>query len=353
MPHSKLDRNRLYWPLQISGWLAYGIVGFVINSSFESSLEKPKIAGLALSGSATLLLLTHLLRGYAKRRNWTKLHFGPLILRLLLATLLISIVSQCFLSLLMVWPFGVISDDNPYSVGILLIYIFQTQIILLLWSFIYFSYHALRNYKNEEIEKWRLHAAVTDAELIALKAQINPHFIFNCLNNVRALVLENPTRAREAITRLSDLLRYSLQYAKAESVTVEQELAIVKDYLALESIHMEQRLRYQFDVAPEAQTRRIPPMSIQVLVENAIKHGLAQMPAGGQIEVKAQIDHLDQLRIEVLNTGQLDTPRPSSTGVGLPNARERLALLHGPTAQLTLENRSATQVAATIQIPNT
>lgn len=344
------SHHRFYWPIQICGWFAYGTIGYLTNIRFNTAVSPAKVAVIAYSASLLLLLFTHLLRGYAKRHDWFRLSFGQLILRLLVSTFIIALASQSLLSLLMYWPVDVISEDNPYRFAFLIMYIFQTQIILLLWSLVYFSFHAIRNYKSEEVEKWRLQAAVTDAELIALKAQINPHFIFNCLNNIRALVLEDAEKAREAITRLSDLLRSSIHFNHTEKITLEAEMTMVKDYLALESLHMEGRLEYSITVEPEVLGMEIPPMAVQILVENGIKHSLAKLPQGGSIDVSAKLDG-SELQIEVSNSGQLASSDKSSTGIGLQNIRDRLRMLIHPKATLTLQDTSDHRVSARIEIP--
>lgn len=343
------NHSRLYWPLQATSWILYGFVGYTINTIYGADVERYKVAGIAFSGAIILLISTHLLREYAKRKDWIKLTFGKLFLRLAIGTLLLSIASQLLISLLMFWPFSVFTPERGYSVGVLVVYIFQTQIILMLWSLIYFSFHAIRNYKSEEIERWRLEAAVKDAELNALRAQINPHFIFNCLNNIRALVLEDTEKAREAIIKLSDLLRYTIQSNKKKNNRLEEELAIVRSYLDLESIHMETRLSYQIDSPTKLDEQMVPSMSVQILVENAIKHGLSKLPAGGQVLI--DVKEMDQhLQIEVRNTGKLLSRDEQSTGVGLRNIRERLHLLYGINAGLTLE-QNGNDVVARIHKP--
>ncbi|MBK1876914.1 sensor histidine kinase [Pelagicoccus mobilis] len=341
--------SKTYWTLQILGWLSYATIGYATNIRFNSDVSATKVATIAIFGSGLLFLSTHFLRNYARGKHWHQLSFGRLILRLLGATLLISTCSQLLVSLLMYWPLDLFTPEKPYSITFLVIYIFQTQIILMLWSLAYFSYQAIRNYKSEEIEKWRLQAAVKDAELIALKAQINPHFIFNCLNNIRALVLEDSEKARDAITKLSDLLRSSIQSNKAERIQLAEELTVVKDYLDLEKIHMEERLSYNIDCPTECENAEIPPMAIQILVENAIKHGLARRPKGGEISISIQ-NLNTELTIEVSNTGSLSAPNPQSTGVGLQNVRNRLHLLHGKSASLSLREQNV-RVFATIRIP--
>jgi sensor histidine kinase YesM len=121
-------------------------------------------------------------------------------------------------------------------------------------------------------------SSVKEAELRALKSQVNPHFIFNSLNSLRALIDEDPARARMAVTQLANLLRYSLQSGQLETVPFEDELDVVNDYLALEQVRHEERLRLRLDIAPEALQLPIPPMLLQTLVENAVKYGISPRP---------------------------------------------------------------------------
>ena len=361
MPHSQQDsppstlpeprlRPHYYWMLQLIGWGGYGAVGMAIQLMFYG-MQWRNLA-LVLCNVIVLLLLTHGLRHIAKTRKWTSLSFGKLALRLLPATLLLSLISQLIASALLVWVFDLLGSQR-FSFAILGIYIFQTQVILVCWSLIYFAFHAFRNRQIEQIEKWRLQAALKEAELSALKAQINPHFIFNCLNNIRALVLENPEKSREMITRLSDLLRYSIQFHQETLVPLEQEIAIVRDYLALESIHYEERLRYHFDINAHTLQLRVPPMSVQLLVENAIKHGIANLPNGGSITIQSSLLN-GTLRVSVRNTGQLRQPSVRNsivdTGIGLRNSQERLDLLFPSHCSLTVQNLNEETVEAAFTI---
>ena len=185
----------------------------------------------------------------------------------------------------------------------------------------------------------------------ALKSQINPHFIFNSLNNIRSLVLEDPERARTMITNLSGLLRYSVQFSHHEKVRLEDELQVVKNYLKLESIQYEDRLQYKLEINEETLDLKIPPMVIQILVENAIKHGIAELPAGGEVRIRTKLIKND-LIVEVLNTGRLKT-EVTGTGIGLQNASERLNMLFGKLSTLTVENYDSDKVMAKFSIPIT
>ena len=188
-----------------------------------------------------------------------------------------------------------------------------------------------------------------NAELLALKSQINPHFIFNSLNNIRSLVIENPERSRDMITHLSGLLRYSIQFNNFEKVSLENELEIVQNYLNLESIQFEDRLQYKLEIKPETLALQIPPMAIQLLVENAIKHGISNLPEGGLINIKSSVVE-DTLVVEVINTGQLGSSS-EGTGIGLKNASERLKLLFGKLSDLKIRNLDDNYVSARFTIP--
>lgn len=231
---------------------------------------------------------------------------------------------------MLVWVLDLLGDQK-YSFFILGLYILQTHIILLLWSAIYFGLQYARNYKQSEIEKWKLEALAKDAALASLKEQINPHFLFNSLNNIRALVLEDAEKSREMTSRLAELLRYILLHNQNATASLEEEIKIVRDYLELESIQLEDRLRFTITASPDANTCQIPPMSIQFLVENAIKHGINGRPDGGLIRVQAkQQEHT--LHIEVTNTGQIETGLKNTTSIGLDNLKSRFALLFGSAA---------------------
>jgi sensor histidine kinase YesM len=189
-----------------------------------------------------------------------------------------------------------------------------------------------------ENERLRLVSSQQEAELRALKSQVNPHFIFNSLNSLRSLIEEEPARARLAVTQLANLLRYSLQSSQRETVPLEEEIRVANDYLALEQVRYEGRLRLRIDVSPETLTLPVPPMLLQTLVENAVKYGIAQRREGGEIAIIARCDG-NVLRLQVTNPGTPDASikiSSESTGVGLRNAAERLRLLFSEHATLQL-----------------
>ncbi len=217
----------------------------------------------------------------------------------------------------------------------------------MLWSLIYFGVHYFWNYRKAEVDKWKLEAQAETARLKALKLQLNPHFFFNSLNSVRALIAEDPDRAQRMVTRLARLLRNTLQVDDVKTVPLEEELSTVRTYLELESVRFEDRLRYEIDAEEEALARPVPFLLVQTLAENGIKHGVAQYQSGGVITIDAHVAD-GTLCIRVTNPGTLDT---EEGGTGLANARERLQLLFGEKASLTVENADADTVEATVMLP--
>ena len=188
-----------------------------------------------------------------------------------------------------------------------------------------------------------------ELELQTIKAHINPHFIFNSLNSIRALVDENPLRARKAITELSNILRSSMQSDKMETVSFEKELNIVKDYLALENMRFEDRLKIEYDVDEETLVQPVPPMMLQTLVENAIKHGISRQISGGVVKVISDFrDNYHELVVQ--NTGYLNGYQ-NSEGFGLSSTTNRLSLLYGDKARFEIRQMTPTVVEARVLIP--
>jgi hypothetical protein len=345
--------ERLYVLAQCVGW-----GGFTLAYSGLAQLNK----GMALrdwclfvATNLTGLLLSHFYRRWIHRRGWRQLGWTSLLPRVLASTLVLSLLWT-----LTVWPIyrylGTKPDANGMSLTAIFAYsVFNGIWIYSLWSLLYFGYHIGTRYRRSELERAQLAAAVKEAELRALKSQINPHFIFNALNSLRALIDEEPARARQAVTQLANLLRYSLQSGQLEVVPFEEELRVANDYLALEQVRHEERLRLRLDIQPEALRFSLPPMLLQTLVENAVKYGISVRPEGGEIAIIARCDD-EGLNLRVTNPGALDAAaggarRDDSTGVGLRNAAERLRLLFGNKATLKLSATGEGLVTAEARIP--
>jgi two-component system, LytTR family, sensor kinase len=335
-----------YWSCQVIGWGAYAIVGIAMVTQ-QVGWQFGVVAGYGLFFLYSIAL-TDLLRREMRRRQWLSALSFRSFVRLFISALVMAAV-QTFLVFAIDLMFkgrnGMIFNNPGYAIPTFLSVSFANG----LWIVAYVALTAGRRYREKEV---RLQLALREAELRALEAQINPHFLFNCLNSIRALVAENPPLAQDMITRFASILRYNLHRDLNHTVPLAMEVEVVNDYLALESVRMEDRLRIELAVEPEAGRALIPPMLLQTLVENALKHGIATLPGGGDLQILARVEG-DQLVVEVINTGRISEPKPGSTQVGLANTRERLRILYGSRASLNLQNRDDGRVAATVLIPRT
>ena len=305
---------------------------------------------LIVASNCLGLILTHCYRVFIHRRGWVQLPLLALLPRITAAALALG-AAWTALS----WPLLRVFEEqaaSPVQVShatVALYSVFNGTVFMFIWSALYFGYHAFERYRKSEIARWQLQSTAKEAELRALKSQVNPHFIFNALNSLRALIDENPVQARAAVTRLANLLRYSLRAGQLETVPLEDELQVVGDYLALEQIRHEDRLRVRMTVSAEAAAATVPPMVVQTLVENAVKFGIAPRREGGEIAIDAACV-AGGLRLRITNPGTLDT-QSGSTGVGLRNAAERLRLIFGDRARLALTEESPGLVVATVDLP--
>jgi LytS/YehU family sensor histidine kinase len=231
----------------------------------------------------------------------------------------------------------------------LLVTTVENGLLIIPWTLIYYFYHYIEKSRKQQLDTLKLEALVKELELKTIKSHINPHFIFNALNSIRALVDENPVRARTAITELSNILRSSMQAEKLETVTFEKELNIVKDYLALEHIRFEDRLQIEYEIDEDTLDQPIPPMMLQTLVENAIKHGISRQVDGGKVKIVSDFKE-DYHELTILNTGHLNGAR-NGDGFGLASTKNRLQILFGQRANFDIRETSNNLVEARVLIP--
>jgi LytS/YehU family sensor histidine kinase len=221
---------------------------------------------------------------------------------------------------------------------------------LAIWALIYFFFQYSNKRLEMERENDQLERAILETEGKVLRAQMNPHFVFNALNSVRALITEDPQKAKKGINQLSKLLRSSLLTERKKTISLLEELDTITDYLALEKIRYEDRLDWKLSIEPTCHKAQIPPMLLQTLVENGIKHGISRSVKGGTIEISAQRME-DLIQISVINPGHLKPGKESDEGVGLINSQNRLNLLYGKTAQIELQPLNKNQVCAIVTLP--
>ena len=350
-------KERLYVFLQVGGWGFFLAIQLFFAVYFTLQEGRRDISNTAASVVMVMLsglLLSHYARRYVARFGWKQLGWRQLVPRVVLAAVIMSVLWSMFGY---GYTYGVLRQPWPaakYSpVVVVFLSCLNGTLLFVGWFCLYFFYHLFDRFNRSEIERLRLTAHVKDAELRALKSQVNPHFIFNALNSLRALIEEDPARAREAVTQLANLLRYSLQSGQLETVPFEEELRVARDYLALEQVRHEERLRVRLDVAADTLELPIPPMLLQTLVENAVKYGISTRAEGGEVAIIARRER-DALRLQVTNPGELsgaERPRSGSTGLGLRNAAERLRLLFGERAMLHLREAGSALVIAEAVVP--
>jgi two-component system LytT family sensor kinase len=193
----------------------------------------------------------------------------------------------------------------------------------------------------EQVEQFReseMRRLVAQAELRALQSQIHPHFLFNALNALYGIIPKEAKGARETVLNLADIFRYFLETRKS-FLPLEQELHIVKAYLEIERLRLGEKLRMEIEVAPEALGTPIPVLSIQPLVENAVKHGIAPLPHGGLVRIVVRQNASGALEVRVSDTGSGFTAAGAG-GIGLENVARRLELCYGPGSRLDIESGS-------------
>lgn len=219
--------------------------------------------------------------------------------------------------------------------------------LVLLWLALDFN----RRYRTQELRASQMQAQLARAELRALRMQLNPHFLFNTLNAISALMHRDINAAERMLARLSDFLRLTLESGKAE-VPLRQELDFLKRYLEIEQIRFPDRLQVWMDVEPGTQEARVPSLILQPIVENAIKHGVARSSSAGKIEIEAAREN-GTLRLTVRDDGPgIDVSESKvEEGVGLANTRERLRQMYGSSSELSLRNRENGGLRVTLSLP--
>jgi len=343
----RIDRNLLYKICQAAGWSAYAILS-VAALSLVDTLTWQKILSIIFL-CAIGLWFTHLYRNHIKRENWIALSLRKIIPRIFTSSIVIGVIlfSLIYTANQVLEIFDA-SGFSPYS--ILIGTVFLSSVIIF-WSVIYFAFHYFENYKKAEIESLIWENAVKEFELRTLRAQLNPHFMFNALNSIRALIKEDPQNAQNAVTRLSNLLRYALKIERAEAVPLQEEIEAVENYLSLEKVRFEERLKYNINIDSESGRVDIPPMMIQTLVENGIKHGISKLTEGGNISIKTDLNG-SNLKIKIINTGQINQDDlKNSSGYGISNTKHRLSLIYGEKAQFKISNYNEKEVLAELIIP--
>ncbi len=214
------------------------------------------------------------------------------------------------------------------------------------------GWHYYKAYRERERQAAALATELVQARLQALRMQINPHFLFNTLNTISALIPENPEAADRMIARLSGLLRRTLESGDVQEVPLREELEFLKSYLEIEQMRFPDRLTVTFDIDPKAQELLVPHLILQPLVENALRHGILPREEAGRVEISARVADEHYLELKVRDNGNgLPTAGPGAEGIGLQNIRSRLAHLYGEAQKFELANAPGGGVEACVRIP--
>jgi LytS/YehU family sensor histidine kinase len=214
-----------------------------------------------------------------------------------------------------------------------------------------FHYVSLAQEATHEVEARAMQTSIQarDAELKALKAQINPHFLFNSLNSISALTSIDPVRARDMCVLLGDFLRLTLGLGEKTSVRLSEELELLQKYMAIEKVRFGARLTMHEEIQEESKACLLPPLLLQPLVENAVKHGIASLPEGGDVRLAVQRQN-GRLAILVENSWDPEAPPRRSGGLGLKNVQQRLEARYGKDANLRV-NTEGERFQVTLSIP--
>lgn len=231
-----------------------------------------------------------------------------------------------------------------------LILLFENTWVVIPCFFFYHLYRFATIYQERKQRTIIAENLLQISELENLKKQLNPHFLFNALNSIKALTLFDGVKARESIIQLSDLLRLSLNLGEQQRATLSEELKLAENYLALEKLRFDSRLSYEFNIQNDLDNVLVMPMSLNTLLENAVKHGIGQLKLGGKIITSVSTDK-NMITMTVENSGFYD-PKPKSPygGIGLENLHKRLELQFGDRASLTIVNNDK-MVVATLKMP--
>lgn len=350
MEISTRKRNIAFWVLQLTGWVFINSIGALVpqNISFEMVFFS------IIVGTFIGVVSTTILRWYLKKNVHFDSFGGREVLKIIVSTLVASTIFgllNVFFGYIYI-KFGPELTETELRMfegyDKIIVQVLNSVFLVGAWTITYLAIKLLLKLNQDRIERLELNSTLKQAQLNTLKGQINPHFMFNSLNNIRGLMLEDVEKSREMLTKLSEIIRYSLTKNNVNDIPVREELEVVDNYIDLSKIQFEDRLEFVKKIEENTLDLRIPPMIIQLLIENAAKHGISNLKNGGRISLLI-FKKDDDLFIEVSNTGKLNISK-DSTKLGLKNIEQRLKLLYTDKASFRLTEISD-EVVAEIKIP--
>lgn len=342
-----IESNAFFWQLQLGGWLLFTLINLAGRQYFVyfhfSELVNSVVLGFSLVISTSFLRRYY--QQYLKSESLLA-SFGHITLGSVIA----SVLAMTLYALVIVPNQQAIFNSK---VEILWQQIFMglpmVMLLICAWSVCYAIVKKQKQLKSSKHQQIVLQESLKAARLDVLLSQINPHFIFNAINNIRALILEDTDKARDMLADLSEVMRYTMKIDKDRQITFASELEVAKQYIALNKLQFEGKLQVQYDIEPKSMSLSIPPMVLQLLVENAIKHGISKLKAGGKIIITSKCVESNWL-LSVENSGILLPEKKRDVGVGVNNIKQRLQLVYGKESEFSLAS-SKLGVIAKVIIP--
>jgi len=328
------NRNALFWTLHAAGWAAYAISQYFGALLYEKPLSYQQVIAVAAVAGFVLSMPMR----YIYRRLWglppAKAVLGVLVTCYVTALALRTAINISYRQLVEPqWQFKTLFE---FAQGAL-----STMYLLLCWSALYFGIKYYETLQAQREAALRSAALAQEAQLKMLRYQLNPHFLFNTLNAISTLILDNQNRiANHAVLRLSEFLRYTLDQDPVKKVTLRQEIEALNLYLNTERLRFGERLRLEYAVDEPALEALVPSLLLQPLIENAVKYAISPREEGGCIRIEGRVRGA-MLEIAVIDDGPgVPDGRASSEGrgVGLRNTRERLAVLYGDRHRFAILN---------------
>lgn len=343
----------LYWKCQLIGWslasLYWSILG-ALGGQFKIGIGLVQF----FSDVALYIFITHLYRIFALKNHWQDLNLMDLFKRIIPAILMMAILYTLVTTIKVygirvVFSIGTFPDMKtligPTGIGIFIAGIRLMAIWVLSFHLYYYARREIRIARENTLLK----LTAKQAQLSQLTAQLNPHFLFNSLNTIKSLISTSPKLARRAVDLLSELLSSSLYEHSGGFWRLYRELDLVRDYLELETLRMQERLTFEIEVSPIALPLFIPRLCLQTLVENAVKHGISQLNQGGKISILIS-EQGNFLEIKVENPVPLQQ-KESASKLGLENLRERLKAAYNEKASFEININPGAYAQATLKLP--
>lgn len=329
-----LSAVRIYWLLQIVGWSMYGgLLAFFTYITKNELFTTPLLLGIA-SYVVIAIFLTHLMRDFFLKKDWLRLNLVPVIPRIIFLSAATGAIITIGSRTMNFFINSLFDGVDLFNLDRIVIDLIANSILVVFWNAIYFGYTFFKKYYYQEINNLTIESSLREVELKNLRSQLNPHFLFNSLNSIKALIEIDPNKAKESVTVLSSILRSSLVIGHEGLISLSKEIELVENYLKLEKIRFEERLFIEWDIQCDTDDIKVPPFILQMMVENAVKHGISNLVKGGKISITAKHDN-QGVTILVKNTGQI-FKNEETFGIGLENTKRRLDLQYQNRASLLM-----------------